>query len=281
MINQKHLHERKKGYRRSALLTASILLLTAVVLLFTVSCSSYALIIEPEGSESTWKENLEVSDGYLILRPSAVDSSTGIIFYPGGLVEPEAYIPSAWEIAEASQAMVVIVSMPLDLAVLAPKRGLKIPEMFPEIEKWYIAGHSLGGAMAASLITEPPAVTDMDNVDDVKSRDYRNTDYYFSGLILMGAYPANSNSLNSSRVPVLSIYSEFDGLATMQKIDEKRFLLPPTTRYFYIAGGNHAQFGSYGPQKDDGVAAISPQEQWEIVGTAIADFINRTGGTSQ
>jgi hypothetical protein len=281
MINQKRLYESKKGYRRSALLTASVLLLTVVVLLFTASCSSYALIIEPEGSESAWKEHLEVSDGYLILRPSAADCSTGIVFYPGGLVEPEAYIPSAWEIAEASQAMVVIVSMPLDLAVLAPKRGLKVPEMFPEIEKWYIAGHSLGGAMAASLITAPPAVTDLEYVGDVKSRDYRNTDFFFSGLILMGAYPANSNSLNSSRIPVLSIYGEFDGLATTQKIDEKRLLLPPSTRFFAIAGGNHAQFGSYGPQKDDGVAAISPQDQWEIVGNAVADFIHGTGGLSQ
>jgi pimeloyl-ACP methyl ester carboxylesterase len=118
-------------------------------------------------------------------------------------------------------------------------------------------------------------------VGDVKSRDYRNTDFFFSGLILMGAYPANSNSLNSSRIPVLSIYGEFDGLATTQKIDEKRLLLPPSTRFFAIAGGNHAQFGSYGPQKDDGVAAISPQDQWEIVGNAVADFIHGTGGLSQ
>ena len=29
-----------------------------------------------------------------------------------------------------------------------------------------------------------------------------------------------------------------------------------------IPGGNLAQFGSYGPQRGDGAALISPEEQW-------------------
>jgi hypothetical protein len=60
---------------------------------------------------------------------------------------------------------------------------------------------------------------------------------------------------------IASIYASNDGLATMADIDASRPLLPPDTRWLEIAGGNHAQFGWYGPQSGDGEAAISRAEQ--------------------
>ncbi len=38
-----------------------------------------------------------------------------------------------------------------------------------------------------------------------------------------------------------------------------------------IEGGNHCQFGSYGFQKGDGTASISPQQQWLQAAQFIAD----------
>ena len=38
--------------------------------------------------------------------------------------------------------------------------------------------------------------------------------------------------------------------------------LPEDAVLQVIPGGNHAQFGSYGPQKGDGEPLISPAEQW-------------------
>lgn len=45
-----------------------------------------------------------------------------------------------------------------------------------------------------------------------------------------------------------------------------------------IQGGNHAQFGNYGPQKGDAPAAISAEEQQAQTVEDVADFIARRRG---
>ena len=45
------------------------------------------------------------------------------------------------------------------------------------------------------------------------------------------------------------------------KYDQYRSNLPADAAEVIIPGGNHAQFGDYGPQKGDGEAAILPDEQ--------------------
>ncbi len=229
----------------------NILLISIVILLIT-SCSSYAY-----QSNYSFSEAVEASvikkDGVFIISPEGMATDKGIIFYPGGLVEPEAYTPIAWDIAHEAGVTVVIVSMPFNLAVFAPGKGLDVLDMMPEITEWYIAGHSLGGAMASTLISEEPEI--------------------FKGLFLFGAYPDKKKPLTDINISVLSFYGEFDGLATIEKIQNTKTLLPASTRFIYIKGGNHAQFGSYGLQKDDGDAVITPEEQWGIVSTYISEFI--------
>ena len=48
-----------------------------------------------------------------------------------------------------------------------------------------------------------------------------------------------------------------------------------TENVLVIAGGNHAQFGNYGPQDGDPPADISAQEQQQIAIGAILDFIRK------
>ena len=54
-------------------------------------------------------------------------------------------------------------------------------------------------------------------------------------------------------------------LLGIQKADtvmaEHRVLAPTDAVVTCIAGGNHSQFGSYGIQKGDGIAQITPEEQ--------------------
>ena len=45
-------------------------------------------------------------------------------------------------------------------------------------------------------------------------------------------------------------------------------------REYVIEGGNHALFGSYGIQKGDGKALITPKKQWEETADCIIDFIS-------
>jgi len=81
------------------------------------------------------------------------------------------------------------------------------------------------------------------------------------GLVFWASYPASSNDFSGSAMKVTSIYATLDGLATQDKIDASRKLLPADTTWVKIVGGNHAQFGWYGPQTGDNPATISRLEQ--------------------
>ncbi|MFO7696298.1 MAG: alpha/beta hydrolase [Anaerolineae bacterium] len=166
--------------------------------------------------------------------------STGLILYPGARVDPRAYAVAARMLA-ASGYRVVIVPMPLNLAVLGAGRADDVIVAYPEVTRWAIGGHSLGGAMAALYAYEHPEAID--------------------GLLLWAAYPAASNDLSVRDLPVVSLYGTRDGLATPDKIAASRALLPPDAGFIAIEGGNHAGFGRYGPQAGDLQAEISIDEQ--------------------
>ena len=46
-------------------------------------------------------------------------------------------------------------------------------------------------------------------------------------------------------------------------VEPEAYIVPSNTRYVVIEGGNHAQFGHYGPQKKDGQASIPKENQWK------------------
>ena len=178
-----------------------------------------------------------------------------LIIYPGGKVESKAYAPLAQKISE-SGFKVVVVPMPFNLAVLGPNKAEKIIEKYPEIEEWYIAGHSLGGVMAAQY-----AYKNQDKID---------------GLILLASYPQESNNLSSSEVRVLSIYGTKDGFVSKDKIDKSKKQLPEETTWISIEGGNHSQMGWYGFQKGDNKASITREEQQDIIEKSIVVFMDNT-----
>lgn len=179
-------------------------------------------------------------------------SENAIIFYPGGKVDYKAYVPLANELSK-NGTLVYIVKMPLNLAVLSPNKGSKIINSNSLVKNWYIAGHSLGGAMAATFA--------YDNEEKLK------------GIIFLAAYPAKNKSLSNSSLRVLSLFGEKDGLATEEKIENTKVLLPSNTIYVKIDGGNHAQMGYYGSQKGDNVASISREVQQSILVNKISEFI--------
>ncbi|MBU3182981.1 alpha/beta fold hydrolase [Clostridium psychrophilum] len=177
----------------------------------------------------------------------------GLIIYPGGKVAPQAYAPLAEKLAE-SGLKVVIVPMPLNLAVFSPNKAEKVIEKYPKIRQWYIAGHSLGGVMAAQFA-------------------YKNQDK-INGLILLASYPQKSSNLSSSVLKVLSIYGTRDGFVGKDKIDDSKKLLPKSTKWIPIKGGNHSQNGWYGLQKGDNTATITREDQQNIIGKSIVKFIS-------
>lgn len=184
------------------------------------------------------------ADRWLIFRPVNLEPATGLLLYPGGRVDSRSYAPAARAIA-AEGYLVAIVPMPLNLAIFGADRASEVMAAFPEVDHWAIGGHSLGGAMAARYAHGHPSEA--------------------QGLVLWAAYPDASNDLSARDLTVTSIYGTLDGLATQDKIAASRSLLPPETQWVAIEGGNHAQFGWYGPQSGDNPATISQEAQQQQI----------------
>ena len=183
-------------------------------------------------------------DPWLVFRPVGENPAVGLVLYPGGRVDPRAYAPAARALAQQGY-LVVIVPVPLNLAFFAPDRAAEVMAAFPEIERWAVGGHSLGGAMSARFAYENPELV--------------------GGLVLWAAYPASTDDLSGSPLDVTSIYGTLDGLANEEKIEASRSLLPPDTGWVAVEGGNHAQFGWYGPQSGDNPAVIGHVDQQDQV----------------
>ena len=193
------------------------------------------------------------TDPWLVFEPTASAPRTGLILYPGGRVDARAYAPAARAIAQAGY-LVVLVPMPLDFAFLAPDRAAEVMAAFPGVEHWAVGGHSLGGAMAARFAHQTPRLVE--------------------GLVLWASYPAAGDDLSGRDLAVTSIYGTVDGLATGDEIEASRSLLPPGTHWVAIEGGNHAQFGWYGPQSGDNPATISREEQQAQIVAATVDLLS-------
>jgi pimeloyl-ACP methyl ester carboxylesterase len=189
---------------------------------------------------------------WMAFEPTESEPASVVVFYPGGRVDYRAYAPSARRMA-ASGHLVLLMRMPLNLAVFGVNRVEEAMNAYPVYQTWALGGHSLGGAMAASYAYNNPGRID--------------------GLFLWASYPVESQSLAAADLPVLSISATLDGLATPGDISASRQYLPASTVFVEIEGGNHAQFGSYGPQNGDNQAAISAGEQLAQIAAAMESFL--------
>jgi pimeloyl-ACP methyl ester carboxylesterase len=199
------------------------------------------------------------TDPWLSFTPTGPAPTAGFIFYPGGRVDPRSYAPPARAIAEQGY-LVVITPMPFNLAVFAADRAEQVIAAHPEITHWVLGGHSLGGAMAVNYLYSTGA-------SDV-------------GLALWASYPAGNDDLSARPLPVASVYGTNDGVAAPDEVLAGRPLLPPDTLFIPIEGGNHAQFGDYGPQPGDNPATISAAEQQAQAVAATVELLGRLDADS-
>jgi pimeloyl-ACP methyl ester carboxylesterase len=174
----------------------------------------------------------------LTFTPTAPASATGLVLYPGAKVPAEAYAPTARAIAERGY-LVVVVHMPLNLAILDSGAAERVIAAHPDIERWAVGGHSLGGAMAAQFAADNPGDA--------------------GALALCGAYSATD--LSTRPLLASSVYGSLDAAAVKIEDPETQALLPPDTAYLRIDGGNHEQCGWYTGQPNDPPATISRQRQ--------------------
>jgi dienelactone hydrolase len=233
-----------------------ILAILGVVLLVVVAGAAWWLQPQPvlsvaaSGMTSTDEVLFTEEAGWPTWRPADGVIRAGLVFYPGGKVEPAAYARSAQAIA-AEGYLVVVPSMPLNLAVLAPDRAAEVFQHYPDVPAWVVAGHSLGGAMAGRFAaTHPGAVR---------------------GLALWAAYP--DGDVSDDDIAVTSVFGSLDQGRSRFDSAETRALLPADARFVVIDGGNHEQMGDYTGQPNDPPATISRDEQQAIARAATVELL--------
>ena len=233
----------KQRLRMAAIITLAVLAVLTGGFLWYVS--DYYRAEDTALAVLAQEDSITVRDNLTILSPS-YPTDTAVIFYPGAKVEGAAYLPLLDQLRQTGVTC-ILVEMPFHMAIFDPDAALDVIPQFPEIRHWYIAGHSMGGAMASQFASSHPDQAD--------------------GLILLGAYLYGDYPPEDT----LTIYGSLN-----QSVEDK---IDYTENIVEIEGGNHAQFGNYGPQKGDLPAGISAEEQQRQTVEVIQSFLADRSGT--
>lgn len=231
----------------------ALIALAAVIAVCAVGCAVYLNdYYRADGTALAMMADaggVRVTDGGESVAFVPENPTAGMIFYPGGKVQPEAYAPLMQACAQRG-ILCVLMRMPGNLAVLKPDAADGVRERYPDVDSWYMAGHSLGGAMAAGYAGK--------HADE------------FDGVVLLAAY--STDDLSGTGLRVLSVYGTNDGVMNRESYEKYRTNLPEGFAEIVLDGGNHAQFGSYGAQEKDGEAAITFEQQIAQAAQEIAAF---------
>jgi len=230
-----------------------VLALALILIAVLIMNKSYQAMNEANEALKSSDQVTVLEDKHIHFIPQDT-SEIGLIFYPGGRVEHEAYAPLMRQLAENGYNS-FIVSMPFDLAILASNQAEEIIDEYDHIKDWYIIGHSLGGVAAAQYAHENPGK--------------------LTGLVLLSAYPQKKHNLSEQGLKVLSITGSEDGLVKQDTFIKSQKQLPRDAVLMLLDGGNHDQMGYYGDQKGDKKARISREQQQDFLLENIIELIEK------
>lgn len=233
---------------------------TAVFVVWSVvayrASATARVAIQPDTSVT-----VEHRDGIWFFLPTSAPRSDvpALIFFPGALVDPVAYAPLLRAAANAG--------FPAYLVEL-PRRGAfggaDDPELGRRVDRlinaarapraWVIAGHSRGAVVASALASE-----------------HRTG---FAGLVVIGSSHPRDVDLSLLQVGVTKVVGTRDGLASPAEVEANRAKLPAHTRWVWIQGGNHSQFGWYGFQPGDRRAMIDATTQRALMTRAVIEALH-------
>lgn len=243
------MNTKRKMKTATKILIGFLIVLMIVICSVLIYVSDYYYADETAIEASVHDADIRIStlNGALVLDPG--NAETALVFYPGGKVEYTAYEPIMIQIAQKG-ILCIIPKMPFNLAVFDINAADSYISAYPEIQHWYVGGHSLGGSMAASYASK-----NLDKVD---------------GVILLASY--STADISSSGLSVISIYGSQDQVLNKESYQENKRNLPANFTEIVLDGGNHAGFGSYGPQQGDGKADIPSEQQQKDTAQAVAAF---------
>ena len=242
--------------KRIALGTLIVLLVISAAFVAWTRLSRYSAF--PEAA-ALGTASAKAPEGWLVFKPRAPNGS-GMVFYPGGLVDAAAYAPLAQALSDRG-SLVVITPVPLDLAFFSINGADAVIAAYPEVARWAIAGHSLGGSMAGEYVGARGA-----DITAGKSK--------IKGVVMYGSYIQESAGVAKLPIRGLSIYGSNDTLAKPPLTPQQRLAGAPVgTQLIAIEGGNHAMVGDYGPQQGDGQQTVPLPELRRQIVDATASFL--------
>jgi pimeloyl-ACP methyl ester carboxylesterase len=220
--------------------------------------------LPPNTFESDADVQVEHVAGSWRFRPVRGASNAGLVFLPGGMVNPRAYGPIARAVARAGHP-VVLVELPLRMArsaeaeAVVRDRALEARAALGPDLPWVLGGHSRGAAIATRLLAGDPDA--------------------YQGVALVGTTHPRVD-LSGLEAPVVKVGGTRDCVAPRDRSEAAAANLPAATTWIWIDGGNHAQFGYYGPQLGDCRAAISRDEQQRQLLAVLSVLLERVGRSS-
>jgi len=235
-------------------------LLGVLILVYAGDYYHYAHSYTNEELTEIYNVTMEEHDGYYSFVSNdyeVTEETAGIVFYPGGKVEAQAYIPLMEAIASKG-IVAILIEMPDNLAILNynAAQDVDFRQAYPNVSEWYLAGHSLGAATASMYLAGIK-----EHAEDM-----------YKGIILLAGY--SSKDLRQLHLKALSIYGSEDGVMNRGKYSGYQVNLPSNAEEYIIEGGCHGYFGDYGMQEGDGTPYISAIEQWDTTADIIRDFIS-------
>lgn len=188
-------------------------------------------------------------EGVWRFEPAGVPSSPALVFFPGALVDPRAYAPLARAVSEEGHR-VILIELPRRGAfggAEAAELTIRINRVLASLgdsRSVVLGGHSRGAVIAS------------ETAGRVRS---------LGGLVLIGTSHPRDVDLSGLEAPVTKIVGTRDGLATPAEVEINASFLPSHTRWIWVDGGNHSQFGWYGFQPLDRRPRIPAAEQRAIM----------------
>jgi dienelactone hydrolase len=207
---------------------------------------------------STPKISIVNDSTTLQFLPRPPSGTNALVFICGGGVSAHAYAPLLRPLADAGYP-VFIVKLPYRFAPLEAHKQAAIDRVRntmsanQRVSRWVISGHSLGGALACRAALSDPSA--------------------FSAMVLIGTTHPKQDDLSTLPIQVTKVYASNDGVAPPNRTLANKGLLPETTKWVEIKGGNHSQFGHYGHQLFDGKGTITRKAQQTATRSAIMEAL--------
>ncbi len=240
--------------KQKILLSVKIILavITVLVAFMGTYMSAYntAEVKADEALKSTEMVKVERMSGIKYAFVPKGEIKAGFIFYPGAKVEWIAYAPVMQELANKG-ILCVLCHMPGNIALFNTNAANGIQKKYPNVNNWYIGGHSLGGVVAANYVSE-------------YLEEYK-------GIIFFASY--TTKDLSKTNLKCLSILGDRDTILDIDSYNKNKSNMPLGTIEYTIKGGCHSYFGVYCPQDGDGFPGIERDEQIKIIAEQTYNFI--------